>query len=162
MRAAEPNFLETALASLSSLPSYESILDEIRSIDGHNRKIDLFDAVFGQTEGLDRTEPPPTQWSLYQRARVHRLMDDVSDELTTAQVAALLSEMDIEAGQGADRAVSVHYFRRLFEAKFAGADTPRLVVVRQAIATGGRRRRAGRRLRAPRVLLLDLIVFTTG
>ena len=56
-------------------------------------------------------------------------MDDVSDELTTEQVAALLSEMDIEAGQGADRAVSVHYFRRLFEAKFAGADTPRLVVI---------------------------------
>ena len=81
VRAAEPNFLETALASLSSLPSYESILDEIRSIDGHNRKIDLFDAVFGQTEGLDRTEPPPMQWSLYHRARVHRLMDDVSDEL---------------------------------------------------------------------------------
>jgi patatin-related protein len=133
MRAAEPNFLETALASLSSLPSYESILDEIRSIDGHNRKIDLFDAVFGQTEGLDRTEPPPMQWSLYQRSRVHRLMDDVSDELTTEQVAALLSEMDMEAGQGADRAVSVHYFRRLFEAKFTGADTPRLVVKQPAI-----------------------------
>ncbi len=128
MRAAEPNFLETALASLSSLPSYESILDEIRSIDGHNRKIDLFDSVFGQTEGLDRTEPPPMQWNLYHRARVHCLMDDVSDELSPEQVAALLSEMDMAAGQGADRAVSVHYFRRLFEAKFAGADTPRLTV----------------------------------
>ncbi len=133
VRAAEPNFLETALASMSSLPSYESILGEIRSIDGHNRKIDLFDAVFGQAEGLDRTEPPPMQWSLYHRARVHCLMDDVSDELTTEQVAALLSEMDMAAGQGADRAVSVHYFRRLFEAKFTGADTPRLAVKQPAV-----------------------------
>ena len=133
VRAAEPNFLETALASLSSLPSYESILDEIRSIDGHNRKIDLFDSVFGQTEGLDRTEPPPMQWSLYHRSRVHCLMDDVSDELSTEQVAALLSEMDMEAGQGADRAVSVHYFRRLFEAKFTGADTPRMAIKQPAV-----------------------------
>jgi patatin-related protein len=133
VRAAEPNFLETALASMSSLPSYESILDEIRSIDGHNRKIDLFDAVFGQTEDLDRTEPPKMQWSLYHRSRVHRLMDDVSDELSTEQVAALLSEMNMEAGQSADRAASVHYFRRLFAAKFTGAETPRLAVEQPAV-----------------------------
>ena len=132
-RAAEPNFLETALASLSSLPSYESILDEIRSIDGHNRKIDLFDSVFGETQGLEATEPPPMQWSLYHRSRVHCLMDDVADELSPAQVAALLSEMNVAAGQGADRAVSVQYFRRLFAAKFTGADTAHLSLEQPAV-----------------------------
>ena len=130
-RAEEPNFLETALASLSSLPSYESILGEIRSIDDHNRKIELFAAVFGHSEGLEGKEPAPAQWEVYHRARIHRVMDDVADELTHEQVVALQLEIVGVAGDDGnqDAPASVRFFRRLFASKFTGATTPRLMLV---------------------------------
>ena len=140
IRAAEPNFLETALASLSSLPSYESILGEIRSIDGHNRKIELFDAVFGHSEGLERKEPLPAQWEVYSRARVHRMMDAIADELSHPQVVALQLEVVGVAGDDGtgDVPASVRFFRQLFATRFGGVDTAQLTLTDPVDADGDR------------------------
>ena len=134
-RAGEPNFLETALASMSSLPSYESILGEIRSIDAHNRKIELVEAVFGPTEGLEHQPPPPTQWEVYHRARLHRLIAEVADALTPAQAKALMAEVGMPARDSdarRDVPAGVGFFRRVLE-RFEGAGTPRLALTATAL-----------------------------
>lgn len=53
----EPTILETAIAALSQLPSYESIADDLRALEEHNERIRRLDAV-ADTRRLDSDRAP--------------------------------------------------------------------------------------------------------
>ena len=83
-----------AIASLSSLPGYESIADDLKALDRHNRRLDLLRSVFrtSTAEGIRQYEPlQPWEEEVYRRARLQGLMETLGGELSERAL------LDVEA-----------------------------------------------------------------
>jgi hypothetical protein len=102
-----PNFFQVALASLSTLPGYESISEDLQALDAHNRRLDLLNGVFGGPYGgFERGDPfaaddrrwcpkpPKVQRHVYHRARLHQLLEQAASQISQD----LLDRIEEEVG----------------------------------------------------------------
>ena len=92
-----PNVLQTAVAALSGIPTYESIAEDIEDLNEHNKKIALFNAIYDpilikedQTSVKVSTKH---QQEIYNRARLYQMVMSATKYLSADMINSLKKDI---------------------------------------------------------------------
>lgn len=96
-----PNVINTALASLVSLPAYESIAGDIEDLNKHNQRVSQFNAIFDPVSLVENRSYQAVnvaQREVYTRARLHAMIQAALTAFTSDQISSLLNDLFPESG----------------------------------------------------------------